>query len=298
MSTMNRFSIRDIENLTGIKAHTLRIWEQRHGLLIPKRTDTNIRYYDGEDLKMALKISLLNHHGYKISRIQRMDNEQIDTLLRETADVGFQFDYLLNNMMEATIDMDSDKLENLLDKYIRKFGIEQTVEQLIFAFMVKIGIMWMSNRVIPAQEHIASNIISRKILLAIEKLPRKMDFTQPKFLLFLPEGEIHEIGLLYVQYHLLKHGKNTIYLGPNAPLSQVELVCKLQKPNYLYTHVTAVSNDFDLENYFTKLSKIFPLNKIFASGSMLQKGKLPQDLLNVVFLTTLREAKAVLANTK
>lgn len=291
---MNRFSIRDIENLTGIKAHTLRIWEQRHGIIIPKRTDTNIRYYDDRDLKKALRVALLNQHGYKISHIQRLTDKQIDQLLRETADAGFQFEYLLNNLLEATIDMDSDKFETLLDKYTRKFGIEQTVEQLLFAFLRKIGIMWMTNRIFPAQEHLVSNIISRKILLATERLPRKMDFARPRFLLFLPEGEIHELGLLYVQYLLLRFNKNVAYLGPNTPIHEVEIVVETLKPKFLYTHITSVANDFDFEGYFSRLSNL-PVNKIFASGTTVQKQRIPEGLNKVVFLCSLPEAKSVLA---
>lgn len=291
---MNRFSIRDIENLTGIKAHTLRIWEQRHGIIIPKRTETNIRYYDDLDLKKALRIALLNQHGYKISHIQRLTDEQIDTLLKETADTGFQFEYTLNTLLETTLDMDTEKFENLLDKYTRKFGIEQTVEQLIFSYLRKIGIMWMTNRLFPAQEHLVSNIISRKLLLAIERLPRKMDFTRPRFLLFLPEGEIHELGLLYVYYLLLKFNKNVAYLGPNTPFREIAMVTDVIRPKYLYTHITSVANDFDFEGYFTKLSDM-PVTKIFASGTTVQKQLIPDSLDKVVFLTSLPEAKTILA---
>ncbi|MCB0697901.1 MAG: MerR family transcriptional regulator [Chitinophagaceae bacterium] len=293
---MNRFSIRDIENLTGIKAHTLRIWEQRHGIIVPKRTDTNIRYYDGDDLKQALRIALLNQHGYKISRIQKMNEEEINTLLRETADTGFQFEYLLNNMIEATIDMDTRKFESLVDKYIRKFGLEQAVEQLFFAFLEKIGVMWMTNRLFPAQEHLVSNIIIRKILLAIEKQAAKPDFTQSTFLLFLPEGEIHEIGLLYIQYQLQKHDKHTIYLGANTPVDQVALVCKAVEPDYLYTHVTSASSDFDINSFLSRLSEVHNHKTIFVSGSMLQKTQITTSFPNVIFLSSLEEAKIAIYN--
>ena len=293
---MNRFSIRDIENLTGIKAHTLRIWEQRYGIVKPKRTDTNIRYYDGNDLKQALRVALLNHHGYKISRIQNMSEEEINRLLQETADSGFQFQFLLNKLLEATIDMDTEKFESLLNKYIKKFGIEQAVEQLLFAFLEKIGIMWMSNRIFPAQEHLVTNIVTRKILMATERLPPKMSFTQSKFLLFLPEGEIHELGLLYMQYQLMKYNKNVLYLGANTPLADVHFVCKAQKPQYLYTHITSVSNDFDIHHYLNQLANIHPSNKIFVSGSLAQKEKISDIPHNVIFLTTLYDTKNTLVN--
>lgn len=293
---MNRFSIRDIENLTGIKAHTLRIWEQRHGIITPKRTDTNIRYYDGDDLKQALRVALLNQHGHKISKIQKMSEEDINALLRETADAGFQFEYLLNNMVEATIDMNTALFESLLNKYIRKFGIEQTIEQLIFSFMEKIGVMWMTNRIFPAQEHLVSNIISRKILLAIEKQQVKPDFTQSTFLLFLPEGEIHDIGLMYVHYLLLKHGHEVIYLGANAPLDQVALVCAKAQPDYLYSHITSVSNDFDINGYLNKLGALHKKNKVFVSGAMLKNSSVNSYPDNVVLLSSLQEMQLKLSN--
>lgn len=291
---MNRFSIRDIQNLTGIKAHTLRIWEQRHGIIVPKRTETNIRYYDADDLKTALRVALLNQNGYKISRIQKMNEEEIDRVLRETADKGFQFEYLLNNLIEATIDMETDRFEILVDKYIKKFGIEEAVEKLIFSFLEKIGIMWMTNRLFPAQEHLVSSVITRKILLAIENIHQKHDFTQSKYLLFLPEGEFHEIGLLYMHYLLLKHHKNVIYLGANSPLDQVELVANTLKPDFLYTHITSASNDFDVNGYFKKLSEIHKGKTVYTSGTMLQKNKLIHPPANVVFLASLEETRDII----
>lgn len=289
---MNRFSIRDIENLTGIKAHTLRIWEQRHGILVPKRTDTNIRYYDDNDLKKALRVALLNQNGYKISHIQRMDDEQIGNILNSTSDQQFQFDHLVNNLLECMLDMDTFRFETLLDKYVSEYGIEETIEKLLFSFLEKIGFMWMTDRIFPAHEHLVSNVITRKLLLAIEKLPptdnRKRHNT---VLLFLPEGELHEIGLLYMHYILLKNRRNVIYLGANSPVSQVELVCQTLAPCYLYTHITAASNDFDIQNYFRRLSNIATVDKVFASGTIIQKNKITEELNKVNFFTTLEDTK-------
>ena len=144
---MNRFSIKDIENLTGIKAHTLRIWEQRHGIIKPKRTDTNIRYYDALELKHALRVSLLNRYGYKISRITKMDDHQIDDAINEQTSKDFQLENQVNLLLSAAIDMDSEQFEDLIDQYIDKYNIEHAVEELIFNFLEKVGIMWMTNRV-------------------------------------------------------------------------------------------------------------------------------------------------------
>lgn len=290
---MNRFSIRDIENLTGIKAHTIRIWEQRYGILQPKRTTTNIRYYDSLDLKLALRIALLNNYGYKISHIHEMSEPDINSLIDKINDTDFRLQALVNDMLEATLAMDIDRFEQLLNTYLKKFGIEQTIEQLIFTFLEKIGIMWMTDRIFPAQEHMISNIVYRKIALAIESLPPKSRDAKPTVLLFLPEGEIHDIGLMYVNYLLRKYDKSPIYLGPNSPIKEVQLVVEAKKPDYLYVHLTSVASDFDSNKYLQRLSKAFPNATILASGSMLKSNK-PDNIKNVQLLHSLHEVRSKL----
>lgn len=289
---MNRFSIRDIENLTGIKAHTIRIWEQRYGILQPKRTPTNIRYYDALDLKVALRIALLNQYGYKISRIHRMSEGDMNGLIQKINDSEFKLQLLVNELLEATLAIDIDHFEELLDMYLRKFGIEQTVEQLIFNFLEKIGIMWMTDRIFPAQEHLISNVIYRKVALAIEQLPKKQD-ASPTILLFLPEGEIHDIGLMYIHYMLRKNGKKSIYLGPNSPIADVQVVYAAKKPDYLYVHLTSVGEEFDCNKYLQKITDLFPNSTVFASGGMLKHSRiLPRQ--NLKLLHTLQETRETL----
>lgn len=291
---MNRFSIKDIENLTGIKAHTLRIWEQRHGIIQPKRTETNIRYYDGYDLKHALRVSLLNRYGYKISKIQKMDELEIDNAINEHTDKGFHLENQVNTLLSAAIDMDSETFEYHINKYTQQHGIENTVEELIFKFLEKVGVLWMTNRVLPAQEHISSHIIEKKLLLATEQI------TTPKVnaktvLLFLPEGEIHEIALLYINYLLHKRGIRTIYLGPNSPLDQIEFVVNTLKPKYLYTHLTSVSKDFDITGYLNALANKCPEASISISGAMINKD-LNINNSNIRLILSLFEAKDFIKN--
>ncbi len=292
---MNRFSIRDIENLTGIKAHTLRIWEQRYGIIQPKRTDTNIRYYDAEDLRHVLSVALLNKYGYKISKIHNMSEDDMKAAIEESTNQELQLEALINEFLEATIDMDIVRFNELLTNYTEANNLEKTVEVLLFGYLEKIGIMWMTNKIFPAQEHLVSNIISRKIQIAIENLENSTSFS-PKVLLYLPEGELHEIGLLYANYILLKNKKHVIYLGPNSPIDQVELVCEQLKPDYLYTHITSVSNDFDGNSYFKKLSHIHPGDKIIVSGTMLQKTNIDIHKFDIHFIDNLEETKSKLAN--
>lgn len=290
---MNRFSIKDIENLTGIRAHTIRIWEQRYGILQPKRTATNIRYYDALDLKLALRIALLNNYGYKISRIHQMTEMDMSNLIQKINDNEFKLQLLVNDLLDLMLNMQIDKFEEQVNSYIKKFGIEQTVEQLLFQFLEKIGIMWMTDRIFPAQEHLVCNVIYRKIALGIENLPAKTDNASPKVLLFLPEGEVHDIGLLYVNYMLRKYGKNPIYLGPNTPLDDVKVVCEQKAPEYLYLHLTSVANEFDASKYFQKLYAICSSSKILVSGGMLKHSR-HAILPNMQYLSTLEEAKKVL----
>lgn len=290
---MNRFSIKDIENLTGIKAHTIRIWEQRYGILQPKRTASNIRYYDAQDLKLALRISLLNNYGYKISRIHSMSEPDVNTLIQKVTDAGFKLQLLVNEMLEAMLATDTEHFELLITGYIRKHGIEKTIEELIFCFLEKVGIMWITDHIFPAQEHLVSNIIYRKLVLGLEQLPTGRDDTSPKVLLFLPEGEIHDIGLMYVNYLLQKHGKRTIYLGANSPLDDAKFVYDLKKPDYVYIHLTSISSAFDTQKYFQKLHVCFPDATILLSGAMLKHARYTPSG-NMRFFSTLEEAKSYL----
>lgn len=290
---MNRFSIRDIENLTGIKAHTIRIWEQRYGILKPKRTPTNIRFYDADDLKMALRISMLNAYGYKISRIQQMTDDDMDGLIQKISDADFKLQIIANDLLEATLALDMIRFEAIVDNHIRVHGMVATVEGLIFQFLEKIGHMWVANRLAPAQEHLASNVLYRKLAVAIDALP--VPDPSVKVLLFLPEGEVHEMGLMYVQYLLRKAGKTPVYLGPNTPIKETEIVFNAVKPDYVYTHLTSVAKDWDPTRYLQRLGAFTKGTPVFVSGSAIQKKGLTSCGDNMHFLKTLEEVRVALA---
>ncbi len=293
---MNRFSIRDIENLTGIKAHTIRIWEQRYGILQPKRTDTNIRYYDAEDLKIALRIVLLNNHGYKISRIHKMTDAEMNSLIQKINDEKFKLQLLVNELLEATLAMDIDLFELLLNNYIKKNGVEKLIEELVFEFLEKIGLMWMTDRLFPAQEHLISNVIYRKLAVAIENLPPKPENAAPTILLFLPEGELHDIGLMYVYYTLLKYNKRPIYLGSNTPIGDAVYVYELKKPEYVYIHLTSPAQEFDLAKYLQKTETHFSNSTVLISGSIVANKKIARIPPNVKLMHSLEEVRNTMIN--
>ena len=167
---MNAFTIKDLENLTGIKAHTIRIWEQRYSFLKPRRTDTNIRYYNNDELKQILNISLLNKYGFKISQIDKMTDTDINGKIISINSLEAQQENVINLLIQSMVDMAIEDFESHLDEYIAKKGIEKTINQIIFPFMEKIGVLWITGHINPAQEHLVSNIVRQKLIVGTESI--------------------------------------------------------------------------------------------------------------------------------
>ncbi len=266
---MEAFTIRDLENLTGIKAHTIRIWEQRYSFLKPQRTDTNIRYYTSQELRKILNIALLAKYGYKISHINKMNEDDLRKNIYSLSTAEAQQDRLVNDLIQCTVNIDMEKFENVLDSYILSKGIDKTIIQIIFPFLNRIGILWMTNHISPGEEHLITNIIRQKLIVGIEGV--STHFLRDKLLLlFLPEGEYHEIGLLYVAYLLKKHGTKVLYLGADVPVKDLKTICSIKPPDYLYTHTTC---DFKSEKYFSELHNAMPNTKLVISGKLCHKFK-------------------------
>lgn len=264
---MDSFTIKDLENLSGIKAHTLRIWEQRYNFLKPGRTFTNIRYYSNDELKKVLNIALLNKYGYKISHIDKMNEAQINEKILSLSQMEAQQERIVNDLIKNMIDLDMNSFEDTLDRFILVKGIERAITQIIFPYLEKIGILWMTNHINPAQEHLVTNIIRQKLIVGIEGVSATLKHDKT-VLLFLPEGEYHELGLLFMYYLLKKRGVNVIYLGTNVPLSDVDYVVKLKKPDYLYCHLTTVGQSFNFDKFLSNVSKKFPGIPTVVSGQL------------------------------
>lgn len=262
---MDLFTIKDLENLSGIKAHTLRIWEQRYSFLKPSRTFTNIRYYSNEELKTILNIALLNKYGFKISHIDKMSPVQIKEKILSLNQQEAQQERIVNELIRHMVDLDMDAFETVLGNFILARGIERTIVQIIFPFMDKIGVLWLTNHINPAQEHLVSNIIRQKLIVGIEGVVPTIKLKKT-ILLFLPEGEYHELGLLFMYYLLKSRGAHVIYLGSDVPLSDIEYVVNLKKPDYLYAHLTTVSQNFNFDKFLAKISKKFRNLPIVISG--------------------------------
>lgn len=281
------FTIKELEALSGIKAHTIRIWEQRYHFLKPLRTDTNIRRYSNEELKTLLTVALLNKYGYKISKIDSMTHEERNkAVIALPAEEAFN-ERLVNKMIGYMIDMRNTDFEKLLNDHIKDYGIEKTITEIIFFFLEKVGILWHTAHIVPVQEHIVSNIVRQKILSAIDNLPL-VHRQEPVFLLFLPEDEFHEMGLLYVYYLLRKKRLPVIYLGSSVPLKDVQYLFEHKTPDYFYIHLTAFPRRQDLPKYISTVSQKFPRAKVLMSGKAMQEYSKPLPS-NVVRFQSLDE---------
>lgn len=269
---MTAFTIKDLENLSGIKAHTIRVWEQRYSLLQPQRTDTNIRYYSNAELQKILNISLLNRYGYKISHIDRMSAREMEEKVLSLPQAEAQKERVVNKLINFMVEMDMDGFERLVQKQVEQAGIEKTILQTFFPFLERIGILWLTHHINPAQEHLVSNIIRQKLIVAIDGI-RIPDTAETQAVLFLPEGEYHEIGLLFVQYLLKRQGVSTWYLGANVPLKDLAFVTGLRKYSFLFTHVTSLGPGFHFEKFVQQFKHTLPDQRIVVSGPATQSYK-------------------------
>jgi DNA-binding transcriptional MerR regulator len=261
---MYHFTIRDIENLSGIKAHTLRMWEQRYGLCVCKRKESKHRYYDNTDLKHILRIAYLYHSGYKISRIAQLSPEQIIQLASKRNE-NDEYEVMVNQLVEASMDYDQQQFEKIFSSLLRTMGMEKSIEKVIYPFFDKIGLLWMTGHVLPAQEHFCSYLIQKTIIAATNALP-PANTSVNKFVLFTPEGEAHELPLLFIQYLIKKKGIKNVLLGKNVSLDVLKQYCAKQPASHLYFHLITNFTNSSAEEYLSKLSMAFADKKIIASG--------------------------------
>ena len=264
---LGKYSIKDLEHLSGIKAHTIRIWEQRYNLIHPKRTPTNIRYYESEDLKLILNIARLRDHGFKISKIAAMSKDEISYRTREidSKDSAGPENYL-HALTTAMIDLDEELFEHTLSTCILQLGLEATMHQIIRPFLLQIGNLWQTNAINPAQEHFISCLLRQKLIVAIDGQKPNIGANAKRFMLFLPEGELHEITLLFSSYTLKKYGNQVIYLGQNLPFDDIGVAYKIYRPDYLLSIFTTFPKQNKMQQYLYRLAKEFPDTIVLLSG--------------------------------
>jgi DNA-binding transcriptional MerR regulator len=273
-----RFHIRDLEQFTGVKAHTIRVWERRYGLLKPDRTDTNIRTYDIDELKTILNVAYLNNHGHKISRIAAMPAEERDRAVREAALAETTADGILNTLVMAMLSFDEELFERTCDEFARKHGFRALVEGVLVKLLERIGLLWQSSAICPAQEHFVSNLVRQRLIVAAASLP-KTAAGGPLNVLYLPEDEIHELGLLYVHYLLRAQGQRTVYLGQSVPRGDLLQVTGLYGgPIRFITLLVVRPSPDDALDYLHGLRKDMPEERVsFLAAGMPLHGIAPEQ---------------------
>ncbi|MEO1217217.1 MAG: MerR family transcriptional regulator [Bacteroidota bacterium] len=263
---MGKYLIRDLERLSNIKAHTLRVWEQRYGIISPKRSATNIRYYDDKDLQLVLNISFLNRNGHKISKISKMEPAEISEKVRKISASNLEFPNQVNALVIAMVNLDEERFEKIISTNTLQFGFENTMLKIVYPFLARIGILWQTGSINPAHEHFITSLIRQKLIVAIDGQISPPNPQAKRYVLFLPEGELHEMSLLFAAYLIKSRHNKVIYLGQNLPLKDLELILELYKPDYLVSIITSYPSGDDLSGFLQKMKDMCTNEEIILSG--------------------------------
>jgi MerR family transcriptional regulator, light-induced transcriptional regulator len=267
---MDNFSISDIANMSGIKAHTIRVWEQRYNFLSPERKEGNHRIYSNEDLKHILRIAYLYHSGHRISTLAALNKNDLLALTINTELRSKKADVIVSQLMEATVDFDETRFDRIFNGAIASVGFKDSILKIAYALLDRIGLLWLTDNIIPAQEHFATNLIKRKILMAIDGVP----FTQKDdslTVLFLPEDEHHEVPLLFMQYLLKLQGKSAIYFGANTPVNNLKFYLTKRKATHIYFHLITNLTGKDINDWLKNFVKLFVHQQVVMSGPITQQ---------------------------
>jgi DNA-binding transcriptional MerR regulator len=300
-SMTSKYTIKDLERLSGIKAHTIRIWEQRYNLLNPDRTESNIRLYNDQELKVLLNISLLIRHGGKISHLVKLNQEEIFArilqMVHQPDTVDQFFEAQTDSLVIAMLELDDNRFEKVISTSSLKYGFEQTMLHILIPFLQKVGVMWRTGESNIFQEHFITNLIRKKILVAVDGFSGSVSPQADEYLLYLPDGELHEIGLLFAKYILKVRGKRVIYLGQTVPLSDVIQYCKQYHPKYILTFFTAAYSLDTIYKYLDTASASLDDTQILIAGQQVQsivpKWKNVTPLASVSDLIQIADHKAL-----
>lgn len=268
LSTTANYSIKDLEILTNIKSHTIRIWEKRYAILKPNRTQTNIRQYDNDDLTKLLNVTLLNKQGYKISKIAAMSDVEVKQLILDGIS-SVDDDEIISSLIVGMIELDEVQLNIAIEKSNVVNGFENTITNVIFPFFHRIGLMWQAGAINPAQEHFVSHLVRQKIIAATDKLPYLQNDKMPKVLLFLPENELHELALLFYNYALRARNCITIYLSQAVPVQDLDRILEIANPDAIVCTITNALSDLEMQNILKPLSNATSC-AVFLSGPIIK----------------------------
>ena len=278
---MSLYSIKDLEYLSGIKAHTIRIWEKRYHLLDPGRTETNIRSYSDDDVRRILNVAMLIKNGYKISNVAAFDESRLQTevirLNRNLTDPEKNIDQLLFQ----AVNLDTWGFELQVEKIIAEMGFMKTIQQVIFPFFERIGILWQAGSIYTAHEHFVSNLIRNRLIREAGKY--QSEASARSILFFLRQDEWHELGLLYLNYLAAQAGLRCVYLGQSLPFTDLANLLVSNRFDFVCSYFIHAIEKSELEQYLANLSLAFNGNRILVAGRQLaiHKPKLPSNVMVV-----------------
>jgi len=277
------FSIKDLEHLSGIKAHTIRIWEKRYNILSPERTDTNIRTYDLENLQKILNVTFLNEHGYKISRIAKLTDIEISTMVKNVAASASVKNRAINSFKIAMINFDQVLFNKTYNMLIEKKEFREIFLEIFIPLLDEIGLLWQTDTINPVHEHFLVNLIKQKLYLNISKYGDATNENEDDlYVLFLPENEIHDLGILYLNFELNFHGKRSIYLGPSMPLKDMKYLLEIHKDLKFISYLTIAPLEMDnfLEEFQRELctEKTLDISLLGAKIQNLDPNNYPENI--------------------
>ena len=268
------FSIRDMENLSGIKAHTIRIWEKRYNLFSPERTDTNIRNYSLGSLQKLLNITLLYNNGYKISKIAKLDESQIPMMVKEIVAKNSKKSHAINAFKLAMINFDQSLFQKTYNSLLAERSFREVFHEVFIPLLNELGLLWQTDTISPAHEHFISHLLKQKIYIQTEKLQEEEHSRNDKvFVLFLPENEIHDLGLLYINYEIILRGYKSIYLGQTMPMENLSDLLKYYSNVHFVSYFTVAPTSNELETYlaeFTKVLKLAGDSRLYVLGHQIR----------------------------
>ncbi len=254
---MEQYTLNDIERLTGIKSDTIRMWELRHGITTPNRTATNRRWYTGDDLRRLINISILNRTGIKISNIARMTTEELEEKTEAVTSHGTDTDILSDSLVKAMTKLDEEAVNEILLRSVISKGFEKTFSTLVFPFLHKVGVLWHTGSVNIGPEHFITNIFRRKLISAFDNLSPVITPESKRIIMFLPENEYHELGLLYYAFIIRNLGHKVLYLGQSTPINAVIEVAEKWNPEIIITGALSGLSVKDTDEFILKLSRSF-----------------------------------------
>lgn len=293
---MAYFSIKDLEVLSGIKAHTIRIWERRYSLILPERTDTNIRYYNEQELRKLLNVALLNRNGFKISAISAMSQDQLNHHVSQLCFHAQHQSVHIEKLLLAMLELDESMFADVLASVVENKGFDSAIELVLFPFLERIGVLWQMGTISPAHEHFISCLIRQKLMVAIDsEIQKKHEKRRLRMVFFTPEGEWHDIGLLFFSLVARRMGCDVVYLGASVPCADLQLVNRLRPFDALFVSVVGGRRPDEWQRLFDELDSHFSHRPVFVAGLQFKMADL-QLADNIVFCDSIATFKQRLSS--